>query len=171
MLRSPKTQPPGSRLPTLRSSRLPTLRCQCGIPNSAFRIPSPAVGCLPFRVYLMPYYPLTLFLTLTFMRKRTIRLLQFMFVILFPLSVLAVEFSEFQTPPDSARPAVYWFIMDGNLTKEGITADFEAMKQQGIGGLILMEVNVGVPRGKVEFMSETWQEHFVHIVRETERLG
>ncbi|MDR1959552.1 MAG: hypothetical protein LBQ54_11020, partial [Planctomycetaceae bacterium] len=88
-----------------------------------------------------------------------------------PSGILAVEFSEFQTPPDSARPAVYWFIMDGNLTKEGITADFEAMKQQGIGGLILMEVNVGVPRGKVEFMSETWQEHFVHIVRETERLG
>ncbi|MDR2641836.1 MAG: hypothetical protein LBC74_03475, partial [Planctomycetaceae bacterium] len=66
----------------------------------------------------------------------------------------AAEFSLFQAPPDSARPWVYWFIMDGNLSKEGITADLESMKQQGIGGVIIMEVNVGVPRGKVGFMSE-----------------
>lgn len=30
---------------------------------------------------------------------------------------------EFVSPPDSARPWVYYFIMDGNLTREGITAD------------------------------------------------
>ncbi|MDR1269391.1 MAG: hypothetical protein LBK82_07685, partial [Planctomycetaceae bacterium] len=83
----------------------------------------------------------------------------------------AAEFSLFQVPPDSVRPWVYWFIMDGNLSKEGITADLESMKQQGIGGVIIMEVNVGVPRGKVDFMSEQWQELFVHIVRESERLG
>ncbi len=28
---------------------------------------------------------------------------------------------DFATPPDSARPWVYWFFMDGNLTREGIT--------------------------------------------------
>ena len=41
----------------------------------------------------------------------------------------------FRSPPESARPWVYWFIMDGNLTREGITADFEAMKRAGIGGV------------------------------------
>ncbi|MDR0611005.1 MAG: hypothetical protein LBG58_12905 [Planctomycetaceae bacterium] len=83
----------------------------------------------------------------------------------------ATEFSLFQVPPDSVRPWVYWFIMDGNFSKEGITADLESMKQQGIGGVILMEVNLGVPRGKVDFMSEQWQELFAHAVHETERLG
>ena len=33
----------------------------------------------------------------------------------------------FAAPPDSARPWVYAFIVDGNLSKEGITADLEAL--------------------------------------------
>lgn len=61
--------------------------------------------------------------------------------------------------------------MDGNLTREGITADFEAMKQAGIGGMILMEVDAGIPKGPVGFMSPQWQELFAHAVREAERLG
>ncbi|GMV92615.1 MAG: hypothetical protein AMXMBFR82_23930 [Candidatus Hydrogenedentota bacterium] len=77
----------------------------------------------------------------------------------------------FIQPPDSARPWVYWFIMDGNLSREGITADFEAMKEAGIGGMVLMEVNVGIPRGSVEFMSDEWCDLFAHAVREAERLG
>ncbi|MGL6196237.1 MAG: glycosyl hydrolase [Thermoguttaceae bacterium] len=86
-------------------------------------------------------------------------------------SLLAAELDEFTTPPDAARPWVYWFVMDGNLTKEGITADFESMRDKGIGGFIMMEVNVGVPRGEVDFMREKWQQLFVHIVREAERCG
>ena len=82
-----------------------------------------------------------------------------------------VTTAEFFTPPDVAKPWVYWVIMDGNLTREGVTADFEAMRDQGVGGFIMMEVNNGVPRGSVDFMSETWQELFVHIVREAERCG
>jgi len=35
--------------------------------------------------------------------------------------------AEFAAPPDAARPWVYWMWMDGNLTREGITADLEAM--------------------------------------------
>jgi len=89
----------------------------------------------------------------------------------FSLNLLAVTPNEFLQPPDTARPWVYWFIMDGNLSREGITADLEAMKEQGIGGVILMEVNVGVPRGNVDFMSEEWQRLFAHAVHETERLG
>ncbi|MDR3111544.1 MAG: hypothetical protein LBU65_17885, partial [Planctomycetaceae bacterium] len=87
------------------------------------------------------------------------------------LPLFAFDLRDFQSPPDSARPWVYWFIMDGNLSKEGITADFEAMQKQGIGGIIMMEVNNGVPRGDVGFMSEKWQQLFAHIVHETERLG
>ncbi len=77
----------------------------------------------------------------------------------------------FVSPPDACRPWVYWFIMDGNLNREGITADFEAMKQAGIGGMVLMEVSVGIPRGPVEFMSDAWRALFKHAVEEAERLG
>jgi len=78
---------------------------------------------------------------------------------------------EFQNPPDSARPWVYWINMDGHLTKEGITADFESMKRAGLGGMIYMDVDVGVPRGDVPFMSDQWRENFKHAVLECERLG
>ena len=79
--------------------------------------------------------------------------------------------AEFYSPPESARPWVYWMWMDGNLTREGITADLEAMRQAGLGGVIICEVNVGVPRGPVEFMSPEWRRLFAHVVREAERLG
>ncbi|MGD0901154.1 MAG: glycosyl hydrolase, partial [Thermoguttaceae bacterium] len=61
--------------------------------------------------------------------------------------------------------------MDGNLTREGITADFEALKRAGIGGVIFMEVDVGIPRGPVKFMSPEWRVLFKHAVAEAERLG
>jgi hypothetical protein len=77
----------------------------------------------------------------------------------------------FARPPDSARPWVYWMWMDGNLTREGITADLEAMRAAGLGGVVICEVNVGVPRGPVEFMSPEWRGLFKHVIKEAERLG
>ena len=85
-----------------------------------------------------------------------------------PLSDLKQEFA---APPTSARPWVYWMIMDGNLSREGITADLESMKKAGIGGVIIMEVSVGIPRGPVAFMSDRWCDLFRHAVEEAERLG
>jgi hypothetical protein len=77
----------------------------------------------------------------------------------------------FLNPPDSARPGVYWYFMDGNISKDAITADLESMKKVGIGTVLFLEVNVGIPRGKVDFMSEEWMGLFTHVVRESERLG
>lgn len=78
---------------------------------------------------------------------------------------------EFLNPPDAARPWVYWMWMDGNLSREGITADLEAMKKAGIGGVIIMEVDAGIPKGPVKFMSPEWRHLFKHVVAEVERLG
>ncbi len=77
----------------------------------------------------------------------------------------------FVTPPDSTRPGVYWYFMDGNLSREGMTKDLEAMKEAGIGSVIFLEVNVGIPRGPITFLSDEWQELFKYSVREAERLG
>jgi hypothetical protein len=77
----------------------------------------------------------------------------------------------FARPPAGARPWAYWMWMDGNLSRQGITADLESLRAAGIGGVVICEVNVGVPRGPVEFMSSAWRGLFKHVVREAERLG
>jgi hypothetical protein len=77
----------------------------------------------------------------------------------------------FTNPPDAVRPGVYWYFMDGNLSRQEMTADLESMKKAGIGNVIFLEVNVGVPRGKIDFLSPAWQELFAHAMRETKRLG
>ena len=77
----------------------------------------------------------------------------------------------FLNPPSAARPGVYWYFMDGNLSKDAITKDLESMRKAGIGYVLFLEVNVGVPRGPVDFLSEEWQEMFGHAVAECERLG
>src|SRR5512147_1873063 len=72
----------------------------------------------------------------------------------------------FARPPESARPWVYWFWLNGNITREGITADLEAMKRVGIGGVLIMEVDQGAPVGPVDFMGPRWRELFKHVVSE-----
>ena len=77
----------------------------------------------------------------------------------------------FVTPPDSARPWVYWFWLNSNITREGITADLEAMKRVGIGGVLIMEVDQGAPVGPADFMGAEWRELFKFAVAEAGRLG
>jgi len=79
--------------------------------------------------------------------------------------------SRFLTPPQSAKPWVYWFWLNGNITREGITADLEAMHRVGIGGVLIMEVDQGVPLGPVSFAGPKWRELFKHVAAEGSRLG
>ena len=94
--------------------------------------------------------------------------------VLLPTTVSAASddlASGFQDPPDSARPWVYWFWLNGNITREGITADLEAMKRVGIGGVLIMEVDQGAPLGPIPFAGPEWRELFKHVVSEANRLG
>ena len=78
----------------------------------------------------------------------------------------------FENPPDSARPWVYWYFMDGNTTREGMKADLDAMKKAGIGGVLILEIGAGrPPRGPVEFLSPKWLELFGYAIAEADRLG
>ncbi len=79
----------------------------------------------------------------------------------------------FQNPPPSARPWVYWFWINGNISKEGITADLEALKRVGVGGVLWMEVSgpAWAPDGKVTPLSPQWHDAFQWAVRECKRLG
>ncbi|HEX5553488.1 MAG TPA: glycosyl hydrolase [Chitinophagaceae bacterium] len=77
----------------------------------------------------------------------------------------------FLHPPDSARPGVYWYFMDGNMSKEGMKKDLLSMKKAGIGRVVFLEVNVGVPRGPVDFLSDQWYGLFKYMETEAEKLG
>ena len=77
----------------------------------------------------------------------------------------------FDTPPASAKPWVYWYFMDGNLTHDGMMADLQSMKDAGIGGAIFLEVNIGIPRGPVDFMTPEWQRLLSDAFHEADRLG
>ena len=81
--------------------------------------------------------------------------------------------TSFQHPPASARPWVYWFPVNGNLTKAGITADLEAMARVGIGGALYMETDpaTATPKGAADFAGPLWMEMFSHACREAKRLG
>ena len=81
--------------------------------------------------------------------------------------------AEFRHPPNSARPWVYWFWINGNISKEGITADLEAMRASGIGGVLWMEVSGPwwAPDGDVEALSPRWREAMQWAIAECQRLG
>lgn len=68
---------------------------------------------------------------------------------------------------------MYWFWINGNISKEGITADLEAMKRVGVGGVLWMEVSgpAWAPDGPVTPLSPQWHEAFQWAVRECARLG
>ena len=46
----------------------------------------------------------------------------------------------FVHPPDAAKPWVFWYWIQGAVSREGITKDLEAMKEADIGGAYLMSI-------------------------------
>lgn len=79
--------------------------------------------------------------------------------------------SSFINPPPSSGVYTWWHWMNGNITKDGITRDLEAMKANGIAGYQLFEAGSGIPIGPVESISDKWTELVLHTLKESERLG
>jgi len=91
---------------------------------------------------------------------------------LVPLTAAQAELEQgFRQPPASARPHTWWHWMNGNVTREGITADLEAMKAIGLGGAQNFNVSEGIPPGPVKYMSAEWLALVKHAVTEANRLG
>jgi hypothetical protein len=95
-----------------------------------------------------------------------------------PVADLAAAFL---APPDSTRPYVLWMWMGSNLSKQGITADLEAMKDAGIGGATIFSLAdtlipwAGVigksPTPEVVTWTEPWWALVRHAANECHRLG
>ena len=71
---------------------------------------------------------------------------------------------DFQAPPKTARPQVWWHWMDGNVSKEGIRKDIEWMKRNGIGGFHQFDAGgVNMPRAakvRLPYLSDGWKDAF-----------
>lgn len=82
---------------------------------------------------------------------------------------------QFLNPSDEAKPWTFWYWMFGAVSKEGITADLEAMKHAGLGGTYLMpikSVSQGAAYGgKAEQLSPEWWEMVRFSMEEADRLG
>jgi hypothetical protein len=81
----------------------------------------------------------------------------------------------FANPPYSSKPWVYWYWMQANATKAGITEDLEAMSKAGIGGAYLMPIghqgDKTIVKPPANPLSEHWWELVVHATKEADRLG
>ena len=79
--------------------------------------------------------------------------------------------SGFVNPTEDNNLWCYWYWINDDISKDGITKDLEAMKKAGIGGALIGNINPARKDGKVPMLSEEWWSHMVHAVVEGKRIG
>jgi hypothetical protein len=73
----------------------------------------------------------------------------------------------FMTIPDSIQTSVYWYWISGNISKEGVIKDLEAMKKVGINRAFIGNIGLDdVPYGKVKMFSDEWWD-IIHTALKT----
>ena len=79
--------------------------------------------------------------------------------------------NSFLNPTNSAKPGNMWFWMNGQVTKEGITLDLEAMARVGVGAVFNFDAGTGIPKGPLKYLSPEWFDVKAHALKECDRLG
>ena len=77
----------------------------------------------------------------------------------------------FKTPAADNTVWCYWYWINDDISKEGITKDLEAMKKAGIGTALIGNINPAGVDGKVPLFSNEWWDCMVHAVTEGDRIG
>ena len=81
----------------------------------------------------------------------------------------------FKSPPPAASPWVFWYWYQASVSKEGITADLQAMKDAGIAGAYLMPIkgalNPPLMDSVVVQLSPQWWAMVDHAFHEAKRFG
>ena len=85
-------------------------------------------------------------------------------------SVVSLE-EGFKNPPQESKPRTWYHINSSNASKEGFTKDLEAIKEAGIGGVLVFNVSMGLPVGDVTYNSQEHRDILAHGAKECERLG
>ncbi|MGB5942924.1 MAG: glycosyl hydrolase [Leeuwenhoekiella sp.] len=79
--------------------------------------------------------------------------------------------SNFFSPPNSSKPRTWMHAMSGNMSKEGMTKDLEALAAAGQGGILLFNIANGIPYGNVPYNSDEHHKILTHTAKECERLN
>lgn len=79
--------------------------------------------------------------------------------------------SEFSSPSDIARTKLWWFHGETETTREGITADLEAFKREGVGGVVYYDQQHGKGEYALAAFSKEWWDMFRFAASEAKRLG
>ena len=77
----------------------------------------------------------------------------------------------FDHPQDTARTKVWWFHGETAGTHEGVTADLEAFKQQGVGGVVYYDQVHGKGEGAFKVFSPEWWDELIFSSQEANRIG
>jgi len=77
----------------------------------------------------------------------------------------------FRDPPADTKPHTLYFWMNGNVTREGIDADLAAIRDAGMGGVLMFDGSSDVPKGPVDYLSPQWLGLMSHMTQEADRLG
>ena len=73
--------------------------------------------------------------------------------------------------PDECRPKAWWFFGQTETTHEGITADAEAMKRVGFGGVVYYDQYHGENPNAEKLWSDAWWDGLEFAASEAARLG
>lgn len=79
--------------------------------------------------------------------------------------------NEFKNPVAKNHLWCYWYWINDDISKEGISRDLAAMKEVGIGTAFIGNINPAEQDGKVPLFSDLWWDCMVHAVNEGKRLG
>lgn len=77
----------------------------------------------------------------------------------------------FIVPHDTNNVWCYYYWINDDISKVGVTKDMEAMKEFGIGGILIGNINPALTDGRVPLFSDEWWDVSIHAVNEGHRLG
>ena len=79
-------------------------------------------------------------------------------------------YNGFLNPQDTARTKVWWFHGETEGTHQGITADLEAFRQAGVGGVVYYDQVHGNGEGAAQVFTPEWWDEIVFSAQEAQRL-
>lgn len=83
-------------------------------------------------------------------------------------------YEEFKCPPAKARPMVWYHLMNGNITKEGMRKDIMWMDSVGIKGFHIFDVKrdtTVVLKNRLLYMTPEWNDAFNYALNLADSLG
>ncbi len=108
------------------------------------------------------------------MRKRTFLALGLALLGCQAATVNAQELQDkFKNPSEDSKISVYSFWLNGHVSKSGLLNDYIAMKDAGIGGILLLNGGLYPAgfTGDVHYGSETWYDHVDYAMHVADSLG